>query len=382
MISIVAAAGSIWRNGVTIKTVAVLGAGHGGLAAAADLSLRGFDVRLQGRNHQRLAALRRRGGVDVKGVHTAFVPLKAITSDVAEAVTGADLIMLVIPSIAHESYAQSLAHLLKPGQPVFLNPGHTGGGLHFSRELKRAGFMGELQTCESVTLTYITRMEGETCVNIFSYTKRLAFAAFPGKHAARLHELIKPLYPEIILSSSVLETALTNINAIFHPPGMIMNAGWIERTNGDFLFYAEGVTDAVGRVTKAVDDERMAVAAALGIPSVSFLEAFYRAGLTTREALESGSIKRACEESAPNATIRSPASLDHRYVHEDVGYGLVPFSAFGRLAGILTPTIDALVTLAVYAVGRDFWKSGLTLEKMGLATIEKHQLPSFLENGH
>jgi opine dehydrogenase len=69
-------------------------------------------------------------------------------------------------------------------------------------------------------------------------------------------------------------------------------------------------------------------------------------------------------------------------VHEDVGYGLVPFSAFGRLAGILTPTIDALVTLAVYAVGRDFWKSGLTLEKMGLATIEKHQLPSFLENGH
>jgi opine dehydrogenase len=69
-------------------------------------------------------------------------------------------------------------------------------------------------------------------------------------------------------------------------------------------------------------------------------------------------------------------------VHEDVGYGLVPFSAFGRLAGISTPTIDALVTLAVYAVGRDFWKSGLTLEKMGLASIERRHLPSFLENGH
>ena len=48
----------------------------------------------------------------------------------------------------------------------------------------RATFTGELQTCESVTLTYITRLEGETCVNIYSYTKRLAFAAFPGKHAA------------------------------------------------------------------------------------------------------------------------------------------------------------------------------------------------------
>ena len=85
---------------MALKTVAVLGAGHGGLAAAADLSLRGFDVRLQGRNEERLAALRRRGGVDVKGVHTAFVPLKAITSDLAEALNGADLIMFVIPSIA------------------------------------------------------------------------------------------------------------------------------------------------------------------------------------------------------------------------------------------------------------------------------------------
>ena len=144
----------------------------------------------------------------------------------------------------------------------------------------------------------------------------------------------------------------------------------------------EGVTEAVGRVTKAVDDERLAVAAALDIPSVSFLEAFFRAGLTTRDALESGSIRRACEESAPNATIRSPSSLNHRYVHEDVGYGLVPFSAFGRLASVPTPAIDALVTLANHAVGRDFWKTGLTLEKMGLASVDKSRISSFLENGH
>ena len=366
---------------MTVKKVAVLGAGHGGCAAAADLTLRGFDVRLQGRNPERLAALRRRGGIDVKGVHNCFVPIKTITSDVTEATAGVDLIMLVIPSVAHESYARALAPLLKPDQPVFLNPGHTGGGLHFCWELKRAGFQDTPLTCESVTLTYITRMEGETCVNIYSYTKRLAFAAFPGKHAARLYDLLKPLYLEIALSTSVLETALTNINAIFHPPGMIMNAGWIERTGGNFLFYAEGVTEAVGNVIKAIDDERLAVARALDIPSVSFLEAFYRAGLTTREAVESGSIARACEESAPNATIRSPSSLDHRYVHEDVGYGLVPFSAFGRLAGVPTPTIDGLVTLASHAVGRDYSSTGLTIEKMGLSNLDKQQLSAFLENG-
>ena len=295
------------------RTVAILGGGHGGCAAAADLTLRGFDVRLQARNLDRLKAVRERGGVEVRGVHTGFVPLKTITASVEEAISGADLIMLVIPSVAHETYAQALAPLLRPDQPVFLNPGHTGGGLHFSWELKRAGFRGQPMTCESVTLTYITRMEGPATVNIYSYTKQLAFAAFPGQHAQALYDLVRPVFPEIRLASSVLETALTNINAIFHPPGMIMNAGWIEHTSGQFRFYADGITEAVGRVTEAVDAERLAVANALDIPSVSFLEAFYRAGLTTAEAAASNSISRACKESAPNVKIMSPPTLDHRY---------------------------------------------------------------------
>jgi opine dehydrogenase len=74
----------------------------------------------------------------------------------------------------------------------------------------------------------------------------------------------------------------------------------------------------------------------------------------------SGNIARACKESAPNATIKSPSSLDHRYVHEDVGYGLVPMAALGRLAGVATPTIDSLVHLASLAVGIDYARDGLT----------------------
>ncbi len=74
-----------------------------------------------------------------------------------------------------------------------------------------------------------------------------------------------------------------------------------------------------------------------------FIDAFYEAGLTTKAARDSGDIARACRESAPNKTIKSPPSLDHRYVHEDVGYGLVPMAALGRLAGVPTPTIDALI---------------------------------------
>lgn len=366
---------------MAIQEIAVLGAGHGGCAAAADLGARGFSVRLHARREESLTPIRKQVGIRAKGVQDGLFPVKLLTTDVAEAVDGADLIMLAVPSIAHGYYAEALAPILRPEIPVFVNPGHTGGGLHFVHELRKAGYTGDIRTGETVTLTYICRKTDPGTVDIFSYTKKLKFSGFPGKYADEMFAAIQPLYPEIVPVSSVLETGLTNINAVFHVPGMVMNAGWIEDTGGDFLFYREGITPAVGRATKAVDDERLAVAKALGVPSASFLENFYQAGLTTKEAMESGDISRACIESEPNKAIKSPPSLNHRYMHEDVGYGLVPFAAFGDLAGVETPTIDALIHVSSALMGIDFATEGLTLEKMGLGGIAAADLARFVEQG-
>jgi opine dehydrogenase len=364
-----------------IKEIAVLGAGHGGCAAAADLGRRGFSVRLHARNDQRLAPLRRQGGIRVSGIHEGLVPIALMTTDLAAAVSGADLVMLVVPTIAHQAYAEALAHVLKQEQPVFLDPGHTGGGLNFVYELRQAGYAGPVETCETVTLTYICRLTAEGHVTIYRYTTNLAFAAFPGNAQTRLYALVKAVFPEICEASSVLETALMNLNAVFHPTGILMNSGWVEHTHGEFLFYREGITESVGCVSEAVDRERMGVAAALGIPALPFVDMFHRAGLTTEDARASGSISRACRESEANKAVKSPPSLRHRYVEEDVGYGLVPLAALGSLAGVKTPVIDALITLASAALGVDFRKNGLTLERLGLAGLTPAQLKQFVQTG-
>ena len=364
-----------------IKNIAVLGAGHGGCAAAADLGLRGFSVRLHARNEERLEPIRKQGGVKITGIHDGLVPIDLITTNLADAARDADLIMLVVPSVAHEFYAQGMARILTEDQTVFLNPGHTGGGLNFVHELRQAGCLAQVKTCETVTLTYICRLVADGHVHLYRYTTNLAFAAFPGKHQNQLYESIRPIYPEIRQATSVLETALTNINAVFHPTGMLMNAGWIEHTGGDFLFYIDGITESVGRVTEAVDQERLAVADALGVPVVSFLDAFFRAGLTTAEARSSGSISRACHESEANKAIKSPSSLRHRYIMEDVGYEIVPMAALGDLVGVRTPVIDALITLASSAVGVDLLATGLNLDRMGLAGVAAADLQKFILTG-
>ena len=70
----------------------------------------------------------------------------------------------------------------------------------------------------------------------------------------------------------------------------------------------------------------------------------------------------------------APDRLDHRYVAEDVPYGLVPLAELGRTAGIRTPVADALTTVASVALQRDYRAEGRTLEQMGLAGLSAEEI--------
>lgn len=364
-----------------MSVVAVLGAGNGGLASAADLHLRGHEVRLFARTPERIASVVAAGGIHLEGeAGEGFAAISAVTCDLAEAVKGAEVIELVVPTTAIGFYGAALAPLLDD-QIVFLNPGHTGGGLYLTQELRRAGCEGEIRTCEVASLTYACRLQTPDRVRVFGVVSGLPFAAFPGCHAQELFDVLRELYPAITPAESVLETGMHNVNAVEHPPQTILNAGWIESSGGDYYFYRQGTTPAVGRVIDAVDAERMDLARALGVKTKPFVDLFCEMGYTTAAAAATGSAYEAMQASTPNSLIKAPATLDHRYLHEDVGYGLVPWAALGDLVGVATPTIDALVALASVLTGREYALTGLTLERLGLAGLESGTFEAYLQSG-
>ncbi|HEU4340664.1 MAG TPA: NAD/NADP octopine/nopaline dehydrogenase family protein [Candidatus Binatia bacterium] len=363
---------------MAIRKIAVLGAGNGGCAAAADLSLRGYEVRLFSRSESTLLPILKSGGITLmEAGEEKFAGLFFVSPLITGVVQGADLIIIAAPAVAHEYLAESLAPHLRESQRILLNPGHTGGSLHFAKSLRDAGCKFSAQLCETVTLTYICRMPRPAQVEVYRRTTHLGCAAFPSKDTAAAISEIRDIFSNIVPAANVLETGFSNINAIMHPAGMLGNAGWIEKTGGDFLYYREGITPAIASWIEAVDNERLEIVKRLGLVPQRFVDIFHRSGLTS----ESASVYRAIHESEPNRTIKSPPSLDHRYLKEDVGYGLVPMSEIGRLLGISTPVIDALVTLASAASGTDYRKEGLTLEKMGLAESSAADLRDIVQNG-
>ena len=80
------------------EEIAIIGAGHGGCAAAGDFGRQGFRVRLWSRSDHTLAHLRHRGGIELSGEPGEhFVPIPLITNDIGEAVRGARVVMLCVP---------------------------------------------------------------------------------------------------------------------------------------------------------------------------------------------------------------------------------------------------------------------------------------------
>ena len=367
---------------MAIKKIAVLGAGNGGCAVAADLTLRGFEVRLFSRSESTIAKLANRGEIELieNGGKKSAAPY-FMSQHLPPVVQGVDLIIIATPAVGHEYLAQQLAKYVVDGQRILLNPGHTGGSLHCANLLRQLGCEADVKICETVTLTYICRMPEPGRVEIYRRTTNLRCAAFPGKYTAHLVKEIQEIFPNVTPAAHALETGFSNINAIMHPAGMLGNAGWVEKSGGDFLWYAEGITPSIGRWIDAVDGERLAIVQALGLEPLRFVDIFFQAGLTTASGRNSGSAFLAIHESEPNKTIKSPPSLDHRYIREDVAYGLVPMAEIGKLLGIRTSVMNALITLACTALGADFREDGLTLKKMGLATVRPDALAKLLHEG-
>jgi len=372
-----------------IKSVAVLGAGSGGCAIVAELHKRGIEVRLFSRSQHRLAPLRKNGGLAYTGAcGEGFAPIHTITANIQEAVDGVDLIIISTPTNAHTWFAEALKPHFQDGQTVMLNPGHTGGGLAFIHALRAAGFNGVVDVCETITLTHGARMVAPATVRVFLVMENVMFAAFPGRHTDSLLPQVQELFPGLIRATNVLETALLNLNALEHPPGMLLNAGWVEFTGGNFCFYSEGITPAVGRLIQALDDERLAVVrefkrkAGIYLAEMSFIEYFFQIGLTSEAARKSGDVYQALQDSEPNRLVRAPASLKHRYMDEDVGFGLVPMYYLGQLVGISMPVTYAVIKLSSLIRGVDYLNQGRSLSSMGLDTVPLDKLKAFLEGGY
>src|SRR5215472_8729027 len=175
-------------------TVAIIGAGIGGIYLAAELGILGCKSRLHDIDHSRLADIRARGGIDIDGPNGGFAAIERVTTDLGAAVDGADIIIIVTGGNAQETVAAPLAPLLRDGQIILLIQGNTGGSLVVRRALERAGCRVSVDIAEMDNYPYSAWRRGPVRIEPIVRKKWLQIAAFPGNRIGAVFPRLSTLF--------------------------------------------------------------------------------------------------------------------------------------------------------------------------------------------
>lgn len=352
--------------------VAVLGAGNGGVAAAWDWGSHGHEVSLWSSPEfgHNLGPIAEQGGVTCVGSETGFGEVAYAGHDIEKTLAGAELVLAVGPAYSTEPYALAVKPYLSHDQLYVVCPSSCLGAVVFKNALGLERHAESPVIGETSTLPYGVRITGPAEITMYNKLQGgFVVAALPGAGTERLRSALAQVYPGVESGGSILQTSLQNGNPVIHPATTLLNAARIE-SSGDFLFYEEGVTPASGGLIKAVDDERLAIAAKLGLRVLPDPEIGVLQGYMTEPSYVEGYVR------APGFRgIVAQAALDHRYLVEDVGFGLVFLSDLGRHVGVPTPVMDAIITLTSSILNRDFRaEQARTLGSVGLGDLSLDEL--------
>jgi opine dehydrogenase len=352
--------------------IAVLGAGAGGTAIAFDCASHGHDVRLFDfpQFPDNIATIEQQNGIHADGDIAGFATVAGAGHNIDETLDAVDLIYVVGPAYSTTAFGEAVAGKLKAGQTVIVSPSSCGGALAFKNAAGLEPEDNAVRVAETSTLHYAVRLTEPGKIHVFLKLKAgNLLAALPGTDTEAVLKLIADVYPSMEAATSIMQTSLQNANPIIHPAVTLANAARIDGGD-DFLFYEEGVSDATGRLIEALDKERIAIAASIGVTVIPDPELGMRQGYML--ASDYGNAYR----TAPGFKgIGAQPQLDHRYLNEDVGYGLVFMAALARQLGVATPSIDAVIQVASVLMARDYSGEALrTPESLGIAQLSAQEL--------
>lgn len=354
--------------------IAVLGGGNGCYAAAAELSEAGHEVRFWRRDAKGLAPVLESGRITVKDSDgRREVAIAKPTTDIGEAVRGAELIVIPTPAFAQVDIARAMAPYLADGQVLFLPPGSF-GSYAMLKALREAGCTADVTIGETGTLPHLTRKHGPAEVAITIRATRLPTGVFPAKNGTHAFKVLKAAFPAVEPIEDALSGALMNAGPIIHPPLILMNAGPLEHFEA-WDIHNEGTQPSIRRVTDVLDNERIAIREALGYkPSHFPLSDHYNNdqwmyGDAHKRLVDSGDWRERIDLTA------------HRYMTEDIHYGLAFLVSVADWAGVEAPTARGLLAIASAVCGKDLKQGVRTLGGLGLTGLDRAQMAALLHDG-
>jgi hypothetical protein len=298
-----------------------------------------------------------------------------VTGDAASAARGADIVIISMPAFMHQTYLTALAPHLEEGCIIVGVPGQSGFDFDIRQSLGPRLSTSVVINFES--LPWICRTdEFARSATILGRKERLVGAMRGDVRRARVEDPLAHLQyllgapPQLIVTGHPLGITLRSPNAYSHPPIMFSRwRGW----NGSAvdhppLFYQgvdEETADLLDRVSKEVVEISRAIMAdhpevdlSQVIPMYDWDLGCYGGDIDDKTNLMTA-LRTNCGYKGiehPMLRVRGGYVPDfsHRFMAEDVPFGLVVVRGIAELAGVSTPAIDEVLLWCQERMGKEY----------------------------
>jgi len=355
-------------------TYAVLGSGHGGRAVCAQIAAKEYPVIMYEPLAETGDYLKIKAGKEmfIKGDMTAGGRLSGATMDIGEAVENAAVILIVVPSFAHQPIFDRLVPHLKDHQHIIIIPGNY-GGLRLKKMMFDQGMEKNITISETASLPYACRIVSYNTVLIYKKKYRLDIASSPGEKNAEAIDMMNDLfsgYVKFTRAGHLLEMDLDNPNQTLHPLPVLLNYGDIEKHPDTFRHYMDGITPYISDLMMRMDAERLGIGKALGLQLTPVLEQLkmYYGGNDAKTVYE---------------YVNSPESpytdiighhVKSRYLTEDVPGLNVPALQLAGKVDLAAPATETTVRLTSLLHDVDYVSTGTTLDKLGIDHLSPEEI--------
>ena len=298
------------------------------------------------------------------------------TTDMAVAIRDAATIIIAVPGTGHKEVIDRLVDHLRPGQLVAISSHMSLSALYLSRELSLRGIEVPISAWATTAVTGRRIEPGR--VQVSSRRKRIACASLPSDGQEIVVQGLAELFGDVFVDASDLMTVtVMNTNPTTHLAIVLCNLTRMEY--GEDWGTYHGLSEAVGRLVEGLDAERIALARRFG-SSVYTIREHLHASFD----LPLGTVaEMAAEQHARrNGQAAGPKSLEHRYITEDVPFGIVPLVAFGRVAGVEMPLHAAGLELISALCARRFREANDILASLSLDGMSKDRLLTLCHQGY
>ena len=305
-------------------------------------------------------------------VVTSFAPETA--DDARSLVEACDVIKIAVPAYGHKSVMDAISPFLESRHVILISSHASFGALYLAKLLAE-------RDCKALIVAWGTtivsgRRTGDLSVNVNTVRSQVDIATVPQQRIDEGLQICQKLFGEhFVARENLMAISLSNLNPQNHLGIALCNLTRMEK--GELWIQAENITPAVGRLLERLDEERLAIAAAFGVEVRDIYEHFSLSFHVAR-----ASVAEMSSEMVRNGNKGAgPASLDTRYVYEDVPFGLVPTVWLGRKANVPARLHEAGIEMFNALYGHDFYEDNNLMPALDMDAMSLDSLKEFACSG-